>query len=199
MKVITLPEKKFVKLCNKLSLEISRTKNEYDLIIGVLNGGAIVAREVIKTNLFQGKQYIEILLQRPSTEQKNNEIINSIIRKSPRFVNDILRNAESYYLERKFMNSKSLKNNKVLELNKEQKKLIIGAKKILIIDDAIDSGKTLKKIIEDIQNLNSHSEIQTAVLTVTFKQPLIRPDYYLFNRVLLRFPWALDFKGEKNK
>jgi hypothetical protein len=31
-------------------------------------------------------------------------------------------------------------------------------------------------------------------LTVTFKEPLVQPDFTLHNRILLRCPWAMDVK-----
>ncbi|MDE7154721.1 MAG: phosphoribosyltransferase domain-containing protein, partial [Muribaculaceae bacterium] len=61
---------------------------------------------------------------------------------------------------------------------------------ILIVDDAIDTGKTLLSILNELNNVN----FKTAVLTVTIDNPKVTPHYNLFKNVILRFPWARDAK-----
>ena len=72
--------------------------------------------------------------------------------------------------------------------------LLEGGKKVLFIDDCIDTGYTLK-IIEDHFKLKyPGNDYRIAVATVSHRHPVIQPDYQLYNRVLLRFPWANDVK-----
>ena len=68
-------------------------------------------------------------------------------------------------------------------------------KKILIIDDAIDSGDTLSAIVETLKKTNPKAKVATAVLTETTKNPAIRADYTLYrNQTLIRFPWSNDYR-----
>ena len=74
-----------------------------------------------------------------------------------------------------------------------------GFRSILIVDDAVDSGKTLKTIVDEVRKKYLTAEIKTAVITVTTKQPIILPDYYLFyNHTLIRFPWSADSRRQIN-
>ena len=67
---------------------------------------------------------------------------------------------------------------------------------ILIIDDAVDSGKTLFVINQYIKSLDSKIKVKNAAITITQKSPLILPNYYLYKNTLIRFPWSYDYKGK---
>ena len=68
--------------------------------------------------------------------------------------------------------------------------------KILLIDDAIDSGDTLRAIAETLRKTNPDTETDIAVVTETTKRPCIRANHTLYrNRTLIRFPWSSDYKN----
>ena len=70
------------------------------------------------------------------------------------------------------------------------------ADRILIVDDAIDSGRTMKRVVDAIRSVAADKKLAIAVITVTKPQPLVRADYKLYDGgVLVRFPWSKDFKG----
>lgn len=65
--------------------------------------------------------------------------------------------------------------------------------RILIVDDAVDSGFTLADVVENIKAHTNGADIRTAVITVTRKSAIIKPTYCLYrNSLLVRFPWSLD-------
>ncbi len=68
------------------------------------------------------------------------------------------------------------------------------ARKILVVDDAVDSGYTLSHVLEAVKAvLPAGAEVRSAVITVTTDDPLVMPDFYLYNdKTLVRFPWAMD-------
>ena len=67
--------------------------------------------------------------------------------------------------------------------------------KILVIDDAIDSGDTLFAIATTLKDMNPDARIDIAVMTETTRHPRIRANYTLYrNRTLIRFPWSNDYK-----
>ena len=71
----------------------------------------------------------------------------------------------------------------------------IESPKILVIDDAIDSGDTLFAIAKTLRKTNEKAIVRIAVMTETTSNPRIRADYSLYkNKTLIRFPWATDYK-----
>jgi hypoxanthine phosphoribosyltransferase len=65
--------------------------------------------------------------------------------------------------------------------------------RILVTDDAIDSGATLATVLQLVRAVcPSGTEIRTAVITQTLEQPIATPDYVLFHNTLCRFPWSFD-------
>ena len=73
--------------------------------------------------------------------------------------------------------------------------LNLNCKSILIIDDAIDSGKTMFVVNENIKRRFPKAKIKIAVISWTLNESIIKPDFYLYKNILVRFPWSLDFKN----
>lgn len=68
-------------------------------------------------------------------------------------------------------------------------------KRILIVDDAIDTGHSLVSIIDFLKKLGySQKNLKIAVLTTTRAEPVLKADYSLLNEVTCAFPWSYDSK-----
>lgn len=68
-----------------------------------------------------------------------------------------------------------------------------GRARILVVDDAVDTGLTLATVLELLRAAAPPgTEIRSACITVTLADPVMRPDYALYSQVLCRFPWSLD-------
>ena len=67
---------------------------------------------------------------------------------------------------------------------------------ILIVDDACDSGSTLRAVMDAVRKISPERVvIKTAVITTTTYRPVVSPDFSLYrNRTLIRFPWSKDMK-----
>ena len=66
-------------------------------------------------------------------------------------------------------------------------------KKLLIVDDAIDTGYSAKDILGFLLNRGYHrNNIKISVLTNTYKNSTCRADISLFDQVKLAFPWSYD-------
>ena len=63
---------------------------------------------------------------------------------------------------------------------------------ILVIDDSVDTGATLARVLDLLKHRAPDADLRSAVITVTTASPLIAPDYTLFRQKLCRFPWSLD-------
>ena len=69
-------------------------------------------------------------------------------------------------------------------------------KNILIVDDAIDTGKTMFIVKNNLKQKFPEAKIEIAVLAWTIDSSIVKPDYYLYKNTLLRFPWSNDYKQQ---
>ena len=119
-------------------------------------------------------------------------MVKSVVRRLPRFLQNWLRILESRLLSA-FDDGKIPLD--VFELPEEMATQLAKEcpETVLIVDDAIDSGKTMWMVAEGVRRVLPSAKVKTAVITVTTKKPLIVPDFSLYNnRTLIRFPWAID-------
>ena len=195
MRVKTLLGDDFHKSCMTLC---DRVKVDYtpNLIIGILTGGGYVGREI--SNEWPDADYSEIRIQRKDTAKKEEGFRHIILQALPYFMLNWLRMAEMAY---EGLKAKKYipKREGCVELSPEID-IMLKEKKtnILLVDDAIDTGATLKLIKETFSDRYPLATIKIAVVTVTSNHPLIDADYYLFHdRTLVRFPWSNDVKRKK--
>ena len=78
-----------------------------------------------------------------------------------------------------------------MELNSNSK-----VKNILIIDDAIDTGRTIFVVLNNLKRQFPEANIKMAVIAWTIEDSIVKPDYFIFKNDLIRFPWSKDYKGK---
>jgi hypoxanthine phosphoribosyltransferase len=160
------------------------------LLIGIRTGGFVVAEAFSQAT--QPIPLVPITCRRPSTGKKQkSSLLKKIVLRAPTCINNQLRIAEHIYLTQ-------VKTPSLREVTFDESELALikqmGANKILIIDDSVDSGGTLKAVYDAVKLACPNANIKTATITTTTEKPLIQPDYCLYHYVLCRFPWSLDFK-----
>lgn len=195
MKVINLLGQDFHLACENFSSKIKESFTP-DIIIGVLTGGGIIGREMFPA--FQNNpncRYIEVKLQRGSTKAKEVSKIKMILKHLPEWILNIMRIVEVELLELKAKVTKPHRYGTISLDSEIQQILSEKGKRILIIDDCIDTGWTLKLIKEYLENNFPDNEIKIAVFTTAHRKPIIKADFQLYNRTLIRFPWAYDAKS----
>ncbi len=186
MRVITLNDKEFQDDCQRLGRQILASGYSPELVIGIRTGGEYVANEM--KYLIPDAEFKYVELQRPTTSHKNS--VKNILTSLPTPLLNLLRIIESYLLSLKRPSEKDLPSFSLPEDIREQL-----PRRILIVDDAVDSGKTLLSIITALKELNNKHDIRSAVITVTTDAPIVEPDYSLYHdKTLIRFPWSLDNK-----
>lgn len=195
MKVITLDESEFEKACDSLAIKIAETGN-IAALIGIRTGGATVAKLVFSRLKKQCKniEYYEVGASRYSTVAKKSHGIKRIFKYSPMFFLDWLRIVEHYIVNLRMKLSDVVERSVRLDSGLVDYLAGLDGGRLLIIDDAIDSGATVKILIDEINLINTELVVKVAVLVVTQEKPLVLPDMCLYQNVLIRFPWSSDFK-----
>lgn len=196
MKVITVLGNEFNGLCQQMANEVMEHGFYPNIVIGVLTGGGIIGRQMLGE--FRKKihdvSYTEVKLQRPSTKEKEIRKTSRFLPRLPVWILNILRNLEVYYYEIKILFKKPKRIGSIEVDDVIKQKLQSGGCRVLIIDDCIDTGYTLKIIKEYFQQKFAGNDFRIAVATISHHFPVILPEYKLYNRVLIRFPWANDVK-----
>lgn len=193
MEVRTLNIDAFHKVCGELSFKIDF---QPDLIIGILNGGGFVLDNLISNDKFSSVTNKNFKLSRGS-RFRNFYVIQLILRWLPYSVLNKLRELESKKAKNTIDQLDSMDVSSHLTdvdfHNLTSKKV----KNILIVDDAIDTGRTMFVISQKLKNAFPEAKIKVAVISWTLDNSIVKPDYYIFKDILVRFPWSKDYKGEK--
>lgn len=196
MKVKTLLGDDFIESCQSLSKTVSEDYQP-DIVIGVLTGGGYVGREVSKfLNSSKEHIYAEVQVQRKDTKKKGKGLLHKILQSLPYFILNWLRMAEMIYEDLKARNGNPKREGDIRLADEVVECLNSNAySKVLIVDDAIDTGATLKLVKDKILEKYPETIVRIAVITVTSNRPLIDADYCIYHdRTLVRFPWSNDVK-----
>lgn len=182
----------FEQLCRELT---ERTHGfGADAVVGIATGGEVVAR-AMQPFLPVGTTMAYVRLQRASTGVKSGVRLDVLLRPAPRRLLDLLRWLEVEYREFSFRFRKAPAEpaRPVVDPQAiEALAPVSQARRILIVDDAVDSGRTLQLAMLAVRAVAPQAEVRTAVLTSCWRRPPVTPDFYLFQRTLLRMPWSFD-------
>ncbi|QQY83827.1 hypothetical protein JJL45_07550 [Tamlana sp. s12] len=185
MKVITLDHHSFKRKCAELQ---SKLDFQPDLVVGILKGGGYVVSH------FEAETLILLKLQRTNNYLKKSLFVGCLLKFLPYVFTDKLRILESNRAKRSIrnLNKDRLKLEK-LTFHVSSKQNI---KKILIVDDAIDTGRTMYIVKNNLEQLFPGSSVKSAVISWTIESSVVSPDYYLYKSILVRFPWSKDYRGK---
>lgn len=190
MKVLTATYDEFTDMCDRLGEMIVKGGMEPDVIIGVLRGGGYVAD--ILSRHFPTAKRADIKIQRNLSATKGNRLIRSAMRYIPPVILNIARMIESYCTRYRPTPSRDGDLSLPEDLTDY---LSYAPRRVLIVDDAIDSGATMLAAVSSLRERYPHTDISTAAITVTTPHPAVDADFYIYhNNTLIRFPWAADSK-----
>ena len=197
MQVLTLNPNDFGGHAQSLAKAVEdNSDTSFDAIVAVRRGGSFVCDAFCRH--FPKDRYgerFDVTLQRPSSKRKEGTV-GKILRSLPLSLLNAMRKAEAVLLTllRNVKKGSPLPDVKIpdgLEAILTMKK----RPKILVIDDAIDSGDTILAIADRIRKTKPDTMICVAVMTETTSKPRIRANYTLYrNKTLIRFPWSNDYK-----
>ena len=156
---------------------------EADLIIYVAKAGYLIAKSmasIIKAPIVG----IEAVRKGNALKEK----IAPVISKCPIFVRNFLIAAElKSGTHEKNSERKITFHNELMQIKTEK------IKKILIVDDSIDTGHTMRQVIESIRKKFDKADIRIAALNVWDKsQDVVHTDYMLFCNTIIKTPMSKD-------
>lgn len=180
-KVISLDWQSFSAACKKLRSSIDKSGFKPDAVIAIPRGGSNL--------LLYGWcdiPNIEIKIQKPSKFSLKKHA-KKLLRLLPLAFRDRLRIWDAKRLVKR--------TGHMADTTIKLPAIDSSIKKILLLDDAVDSGATLQAIIAEAKAQWPDIEVRSAVITVTSEHPVCMPDYYLYhNLTLVRMPWSIDAK-----
>ena len=196
MTVVTLNPILLAKACSQLSLRVKAESIDPSLIIGIREGGAEVAR--LMRNDFPEAAYCEVRLSRPSSQQKSQGLTQRLLRSMPVWLCNVLRIVESRVNEWRSKGKEPVRIGEI-HLPDDVASLLkdLGEKAtVLLVDDAIDTGATIRQARLQLLEQFPGITLRVAVITVTIPHPICDADFCLYhNRTLCRFPWSNDYRS----
>lgn len=180
-KVISLDWQSFSAACKKLRTAIDNSGFKPDAVIAIPRGGSNL--------LLYGWHdipNIEIKIQKPSKLSLKKHAAK-LLKHLPLAVRDRIRIWDANRLVKRTGHMAGTAIN-ISDIDS-------SIKKLLILDDAVDSGATLQAIVDEVKSQRPDIEVRSAAITVTSQSPVCMPDYYLYhNSTLVRMPWSIDAK-----
>lgn len=180
-KVLTLDLPRFAEACNRLERLVTDSEFKPEIAIYIPSKGA-----KMKQFMFVQIDGAEVEIIRPS---KNGMLkcVSRILKHMPAKLVDRIRVAEAHFLVKRRSHMHSVR----LSLPE----ISSDVNRVIVIDDAVDSGATLHKVMSELQEAYPAVTFKSAVLTVTSTHPIYRPDFTLYdNQTLIRTPWSIDMK-----
>lgn len=170
---------------------------EPEILVGIRSGGYLLAEAMAEQTVPGSIRLVSLTRRRASTRSKNRLKLKQILGVVPRPVKNALRRLEHRYL----MAVTSRQQVGPLQPDADEDRALRAALaaagetcRILVVDDAVDSGATLLAVLRYIREVVAPAaEVRSAVITVTHTDPMVEPDYTLYRQVLCRFYWSSDF------
>lgn len=188
MKCIELSKKDLEVQCKDWAEKI---KKEYqpDLIVYVAKAGYLIARPM--------KNVFDVPLVGISATREGNslkEIVGPLVSLLPNFVRNFLismelkSNTHDRNAERKIRFHQSFEN-----IHQD------SIQKIIVVDDSVDTGHSMKQVVDAISNKMNHVQIKVAGLNVWDKsEDVIKTDFALYRNTVIKTPMSKDSKEYKD-
>ncbi len=156
--------------CHLWAQEITKTYKP-DLVVFVADSGFIVAKAVAE-ELDLPLKYVKAVRSGNKAKDKTNSFSKYIPQK---LVEIIISSPLKFYLHKK-------KKERNVEIPDSLVRTINGGKtRILLVDDAVDTGWTIKQVVESLNNEFANIEIRTAAYSVAeYSLDVVKIDYYRF-------------------
>lgn len=197
LRVLTLSETELDGEIIKLARRVRDHDFIPDVVVGIKTGGEHVAKVVMQE--FPNARLAIVQRQRLGTQVKSKLNAGAILQHLPYRLSDRLRILEHRWRERRALQSRnSLARRTVDDCSPPLGECKSGENRVLIIDDAVDSGDTMADVVEHVREKFPNADIRTLAINSTMKNPVITPDYVLNGYgTLIRFFWSKDYHAAR--
>lgn len=196
--VVTFDEEALARAMRVLWAKVEDQYVSPDCIVGIAAGGLRCAQKL------QSTVHVPIFscaLHRPGTRVKQRNAVKGALGSLPYRVSNWMRRIEDRIL---MMRAKKAQKDDLPATAQLVFDVSAIAKQVLekdihhlvIIDDAVDSGMTLVRVVNALRAaLPPDRRLTTAVIAQTRSNVALQPDVLLYRNTLCRFPWSFDFRG----
>jgi hypoxanthine phosphoribosyltransferase len=190
--LLTLRHGEFDAACAAL-MRLAEHEYAPNLLVGVRTGGLVVA-EAMARAATSPPPVLPLTSRRQGTKLKARiPGLRGILTALPRPLVDALRQTEHRLLSGRRRRAPAAEVDMAEAAAIAAWMLEAPPQRVLVADDAVDSGATLAAVLRALRLVCPRwTEIRTAAITVTMRDPLVEPDYVLHRGVLCRFPWSFD-------
>ncbi len=165
-----------------------RFKYDFDLVIFIARGAYMIGEDIAG---LQGVPCLEIFASRRGNGIK--DLLSPILQAFPTTVKKKLRSRE--------MNSSLHERNieRHVEFDENVWEKYLDRKKILLVDDSVDTGHTIKNCRDTIQEFFPEAEVKVAVLNRFSKSAKVTDvDFYLYTDTSILAPWSSDSRENRD-
>ena len=198
MKVITIDSDDLVVESNRLFDKVIGSGFYPTHMVAIARRGVDVADQ-ITPDRGTGIKRVIVRAVRPGSPRRSKRLVTSrVLRRMPYWITDPLRWVGTLWL---IAYRHPADPNSLPPLDPESSEALmkIDAEKstcVLVIDDAVDSGVTLARVLRSLRHVvEGGGEVRSAVINVTGRNPVVRPDYCIFEGACCRFLWSDDFRS----
>lgn len=188
MKYIELSRKDIEEQCKDWAKEIQKSYQP-DLIVYVAKAGYLIGREM--------KDVFNVPLVGISATREGNalkEVVGPIVSRMPNFVRNILISLELKSDTHSKNAERQIHFHEGLEKMKSS-----NIQSILVVDDSVDTGHSMKQVVDAIHSLFGDVEIKIAGLNVWDKsRSIIDSDFALYKNTVIKSPMSKDSKEYKD-
>lgn len=187
MNYVELSSKEVESKTTELYNKISSSNYKYDLVIFVAKGSYTIGKKLSELG---DCPLIEIKATRKGNKLK--KIISPVLKIIPKEIKMYLRNKEV----NSNIHDKNIERNVVYDIEKWNK--YKNCKNIILVDDSVDTGHSIKVCNEEIKKFFPDSNIKIAVFNCFEKSKnIVDVDYTIYRETIMNGPWSNDSKYHK--
>ncbi len=177
-------ETKTIELYNKILF----SNYKFDLVIFIAKGSYTIGKKLSELG---NCPLIEIKATRKGNNFKN--IISPVLKLIPKKIKFYLRNKEV----KSNVHNKNYDRNIIYDVEKWNK--YKNCKNIILVDDSIDTGYTIKSCKEKIEKFFPNANIKIATFNYFEKsKDIVTVDYKIYEETMINGPWSNDSRYHKD-
>ena len=188
MNYVELSSKDVENKTSELYNKILSTDYKFDLVIFIAKGSYTIGKKLSELG---NCPLLEIKATRKGNKLK--KIISPFLKLITKKIKMYLRNKEV----KSNVHEKNIERNVIYNVEKWSK--YKECKNIILVDDSVDTGYSIKACNEEIERFFPNSNIKVAAFNYFEKsENIIKVDYSIYKEMMMNGPWSNDSKYHKD-